>query len=254
MDGFISIDGLNLHYVCDGIGEDIILLHGWGQNYHCFDKVIEYLKKDYRVWAIDFPGFGESDEPNTDFTVYDYEKVLSDFIQKKEIVNPVIVGHSFGCRVATIYASKKNNIRALVFTGAAGIKGKHDFKTKLKILNYKLMKQLVKTPLYSHYKDDVLQNSGSEDYKRASDVMKKVLIKTVNEDLTYLLDKIDVDTLLYWGEKDTATPLENAYKMNELIQQSKLIIKKEGTHYAFLENIDNFNHEIKQFLKKKPKM
>ncbi len=247
----ININGLNISYYVEGEGHDLIFLHGWGQNVESFAPVINILKDDYRVWAIDFPGHGQSQEPNEGLTIYQFEEIVSKFIAVKQIIKPTLIGHSFGGRVSIIYASKNENIENVILTGAAGIVPKKSLAFKLKVAHYKFMKALTLTPLYRQYRDDLLNNSGSADYKNASQVMKECLIKTVNEDLQYLMPKIEAETLLYWGENDDATPIEDGHKMNELIPNSKLKIMPNSGHYAYLENYNDFISEIVAFLKHK---
>ncbi len=245
----ININGLNISYFVEGEGHDLIFLHGWGQNVESFSPVINILKEDYRVWAIDFPGHGQSQEPNHGMTIYEFEEIVSKFIEAKEIIKPTLVGHSFGGRVSIIHAAKNENIDSIVLTGAAGIVPPKSLGFKAKVGHYKFMKALTLTPLYAQYRDDLLNNSGSADYKNASQVMKECLIKTVNEDLQYLMPNIEVPTLLYWGENDDATPVSDGHKMNELITNSTLKVMPNSGHYAYLENYHDFISEIVSFLK-----
>ncbi len=247
------INGINISYACEGTGEPIILLHGWGQSAEAFEPIFNILKADYCVWAIDLPGFGLSEEPEFGMDIYDYEKVVDTFIKENNIINPTLIGHSFGGRISIIYAAKNRNIKNIVLTGAAGIKPKRTMEYRLKVLHYKWMKFLTRTPFYFQYRDDLLNTSGSSDYKNASLVMKETLIKVVNEDLTYLLSKIEVPSLLYWGENDDATPISDGYKMNNLIFDSELKIIPNGGHYAYLENYNDFIKEIVEFLEKNDK-
>ena len=59
----VNIKGLNINYICEGQGDTILLLHGWGSNITLFQSAIDLLKTKYRVIAMDMPGFGESEEP-----------------------------------------------------------------------------------------------------------------------------------------------------------------------------------------------
>ena len=90
---------------------------------------------------------------------------------------------------------------------------------------------------------------GSADYRAASPLMKEILVNVVNEDLTDLLPSIKQETLLIWGTLDTATPITDAYKMEELIPEAGLA-KIEGVgHYSFLENPGLFNAIMASYLK-----
>ena len=58
---FIDIDGIRTHYTDEGEGRPVVLLHGWGSSVDAFISIRRDLQENFRVIAIDFPGFGESD-------------------------------------------------------------------------------------------------------------------------------------------------------------------------------------------------
>ena len=88
---------------------------------------------------------------------------------------------------------------------------------------------------------------GSDDYKNASPRMREILVKTVNEDLSDYAKKITAPTLLIWGEMDEAAPLEEAKLLENLLQDGALIVLP-GTHYAYLENINQVINIINNFM------
>ena len=55
----IQLNSVNLNYIVEGEGPDMILLHGWGQNIEMMKPISDYLKKNFKVYTIDFPGFGD---------------------------------------------------------------------------------------------------------------------------------------------------------------------------------------------------
>ena len=116
----ISIKNKNVNYIQYGSGEDIVLLHGWGQNIEMM-KPLGDCFLDKRITILDFPGFGSSEEPTCAYTIYDYVEILEELLQKLEIKNPIVIGHSFGGRVAIVYASR-NNVEKLVLFGAPCIR------------------------------------------------------------------------------------------------------------------------------------
>ncbi|MFV0498691.1 MAG: alpha/beta fold hydrolase [Bacilli bacterium] len=144
------------------------------------------------------------------------------------MVNPILIGHSFGCRVAICY-NLIADVDKMIFTGAAGIKPKRNLDYYIRLYSYKIFKKIKKLPIICKYNFNI--QAGSEDYKNASPIMKKTLVKTVNEDLTKHLDKIKCSVLMIWGKEDEATPLSDGYKMVEKISDSALI-EISGTHYA----------------------
>ena len=115
------------------------------------------------------------------------------------------------------------------------------------------MKKVLLSPpiktLFPNALKKLQDKSGSADYKAASPVMRKILVSVVNEDLEPLLPKIKQSTLLIWGENDTATPLSDGKRMEELIKDSGLVTIKGAGHYSFLEGKFIFNRVICSFLK-----
>ncbi len=66
----IKIKGLNINYIQYGEGKkDILLLHGWGQNIEMMKFIGDRFSDKYRITILDFPGFGESDEPSVPYTI-----------------------------------------------------------------------------------------------------------------------------------------------------------------------------------------
>ena len=72
----INIKETDINYIQYGEGRDVILLHGWGQNIEMMKPIGDPLSQNHRVTIIDFPGFGESSEPKTAWTVDDYSDIL----------------------------------------------------------------------------------------------------------------------------------------------------------------------------------
>lgn len=227
----------------------VIMLHGWGQNYQCFLPLIEKLNKNYHIFALDLPGFGKSEEPNFPYTIYDYANCVLAFIKELEIKEYNLVSHSFGGRISIILANQdQDHVKKMVLTGAAGIKPKKTWRQKLSVYHYKFMKLLTKTPIFCQWHKDLITNSGSPDYRKASPMMKQVLINTVNEDLTPLLDNINQEVLLYWGDDDDQTPLMDGMKMEARMQNAKLIHVPNHGHFAFVTNGPNFTSYAAKFL------
>ncbi|WP_100400639.1 alpha/beta fold hydrolase [Bacillus sp. FJAT-44742] len=254
---FIDIDGVNVNYHVSGKGRNIVLLHGWGANIQAFAPVHQFLEKNYRVWSIDFPGFGESDEPPEPWGVGQYTYLFKQFLQKLEIEDPVLVGHSFGGRVSIKYASEyasEHPIRKIILVDSAGVKPKRELKYYIKVYTYKACKQVLRLPGLSKYREEILNKIkgkvGSADYKNVSGVMQQSLVHVVNEDLQHHLPDIKVPTLLVWGENDEATPVEDGKLMEEKIPDAGLVVLKGAGHYAYLDNLNEFLVIIDNFLQK----
>ncbi len=247
MEKVIKIGAQEINYYQNGTGKDLVLLHGWGQNISMMQPIGAAFENDYRVTIIDFPGFGQSEEPKEVWTVYDYEKMLVSFFEELDIVNPTIIAHSFGARVATIYASKKP-VEKMVYTGAAGIRPKRSLWYYLRLYTFKTLKVLTKLPLLNDYHEDVKKFFGSSDYNQTSGIMRGTFINIVNEDLSHLLKLIKAPTLLMWGELDDAVPLKDAKKMESLIPDAGLVVMPGYGHFAYYNNKNYFLKVVTHFL------
>ena len=121
----------------------------------------------------------------------------------------------------------------------------------MNIKKYKLLKKFLNMKLiyamFPELIDDWRNRQGSADYRNASPMMKQCLVMAVNEDLTDLLPKIKQDTLLIWGDKDTATPIEDAKIMEEKIPNSGLAVLKGAGHFSFLEQPVIFRNIMRSY-------
>ena len=236
----ININGLNINYTITGSGDPILLLHGWGSSTIVWQSIIANLKDRYTLYALDFPGCGESDLPKEPLTIYDYENLVLKFCEELNIINPIVMGHSHGGRVALSLMSKKLlTVNKAILFDSAGIVAKKPLKTRIKIRTFKISKWFLTLPLIKNYTKDTLNTLrnyfGSSDYKSAPDVMRKTLVNVVSVDLRASLKNITAPTLLVWGDKDTDTPLKNAVLMEKLIPDCGLCVIKGTGHWSFVE-------------------
>ncbi len=237
----ITINDVDINYIQYGSGKDIILLHGWGQNIEMMRPIGDNFSDKYRITIIDFPGFGESEEPKTAWNITDYSLMLEVLVKKLKIKKPIIMGHSFGGRVAIRYSSN-NSIEKLILFGSPCIR-----LQKKQPLKVKVLKKLKQLPGMNNIGEYMKKYIGSRDYKAASPIMREILVNTVNEDLSSYAKQIEEPTLLIWGENDTEAPLEEA-KMLETIMVDAGLVVLPGTHYAYLENLNQVINIIRTFI------
>lgn len=237
---FKKIRHIKVNYKQYGKGDDIILLHGWGQNIEMMNPLGEKLKQNHRITIIDLPGFGLSSEPDYAYDVSNYADFVHDLLMELNIENPILVGHSFGGRISIVYASKYS-VRKVVLFGSPCVR--HTYNDK----KQSLFKFVKKIKLLSPILNIMKKHMGSVDYRNASPLMRDVLVKIVNEDLSDYAKKIKCSCLLIWGDNDTAVPVNEAKELDELLKDSALIILP-GTHYCYLENLDRVTNILNSFL------
>lgn len=251
---FAEVFGYKINYIVEGDGEPIVLLHGWGADHKCFTQLINLLKNKYKVYALDLPGFGESDDLKEPFTVDKYTDFVSKFIEEKIGDKKVILlGHSYGGRIIIKLNSRKFNkfnIDKNILIDAAGIKDKKDLKTKLKIYTFKTIKSIINILPIRNKKqliDKYRYKFGSRDYLTAKGYIQDTLVLSVNEDLTKLLKDMK-ESLIIWGDKDNTTPLYMAKIMEKEIKNSGLVVLNGG-HFSFIDDQYKFLAVIKSYLK-----
>lgn len=234
----------------------LIILHGWQGSKERWQKVKENIESDeIEVLLPDLPGFKPETELKKPWNLDDYVEWLKDFSQDREKF--FLLGHSFGGRVAIKFANKyPQKLFGLILVSAAGLKKEPSVSGKFLGWGAKMMKTLkieeasetrgmwqIFRKFFYRY---ILRKT---DYLEASGFLKDTIKNILDEDLTPLLGRISIPTLIIWGKKDRITPLGNAYLMKKEIRFSQLEILSKIGHTPHLENPKFLAQKIKEFLK-----
>jgi pimeloyl-ACP methyl ester carboxylesterase len=214
--------------------------------------IFNILKDKFRVVTLDLPGFGKSDIPKEPWDSYDYAECINKFIEKMNLNEIILFGHSHGGRVAIILASKYNFVKKLILIDSAGIIPKRKAKYYIKVYWFKMLKKTyLSVPVRNKQEklDKFYKKFGSRDYRDAEGVMRQTMVKVINDNLLRLLSDIKAPTLLIWGEKDEDTPIYMGEMMEKEIPDSGLVILKGAGHYSYIDNYEQFRAIINVFLK-----
>jgi pimeloyl-ACP methyl ester carboxylesterase len=222
--------------------EAIVLLHGWGQNIEMMKPIGDSFAKQYKVIIVDLPGYGSSSEPTYPWMLEDYVEAVRNLLEYLNIDNPILIGHSFGGKISLLYASK-HKVKKMILFGSPFKKGIEKLSLKTQIL-----KTAKKIPVLNKLEGFAKKHIGSSDYRNASDMMRKILVNTVNLDITDEVRKIKCSTLIVWGSLDEAVPLEDAYNLEKLIPDAGVVIYEGCTHYAYLERLGQTINIVNSFL------
>lgn len=250
----IDVFGIDIEYIDEGQGEIVLLLHGWAAPIEVYRRVIDELSPRYRVIAPQMPGSGNSAEPKTAMSIEDYAAFVAEFCAKLGVKKAILMGHSNGGRIIFQMLSGDCPIECpkVVLIDSAGILPKRSAKYYIKVYSYKLAKRLgtarLTKPIFGKAFEKMRNSRGSDDYKNASDVMKKTLVNLVNLDMTEQMRKVSQNTLLIFGENDTATPLSDGQMMEKIMPSAGLAVIKNAGHFAFLDNTPQFMAVLKVFL------
>ena len=246
----ITASNKRIYYEVKGCGEEAVLLHGWGGSVQSFRPVFNRLCEKNRVYAIDLPGFGRSDPPAANWSTPEYAKLIIETLDNLGLKRPHILGHSFGGRIALYLAAYyPKRVNKLILVDSAGIRPKRGWGYRFRVGKFKILKRVFS--LLGDWGEEKIQslycNAGSVDYRNAG-VLRPVLVRAVNEDLTPILDKITCRTMLIWGEHDVDTPLGDGQLMHRRISSSQLVVIKNAGHYSYLKNPEYFCETVIDFL------
>lgn len=249
-----KIRGIPVNYIDEGEGEIVFLLHGWGANITLYRSIVDTLKQGRRVIALDMPGFGKTPEPPVPWCVDDYADFVLEFIVSFQPKRLSVVVHSFGGRVFFKINAREGlpfTIERAVLIDSAGILPKKTFRQKVSLRCYKLGRAFMSTKvmhfLYPDAVEDMRRKRGSSDYNNATPLMRTTLVKVVNEDLEPLIHLVKCPTLLIWGDLDTATPIGDAKRMEELIADAGLVVCEGAGHFSYAEQPAKVNGALKAF-------
>lgn len=250
----VKINDCNINYEVIGEGNPIIILHGWLTDLESMRKIAEPLSQKFKVYLVDVIGFGKSDLPKEPLNCDGFGNFLKDFVDKLKIENPILIGHSNGGRIIINAVGRKIvKPRKVVLIDSAGLMPKRSLGYYIKVSIFKVGKFILNIlpniGVVKKFKNKLFDSVGSDDYKASAPVLRETMKNILNEDLTDLLPNIDVPTLLIWGTNDTDTPIYSAKKMEKLIPDCGLVEYPGSGHFSYLENLQNCNAVLKEFLK-----
>jgi len=203
----------------------VIGLHGWGRSR---TDLLPALR-GFSYASLDLPGFGHAPEPTAGMGSREYADVCRDAITELTAEPVVLVGHSFGGRVAVCLAARYPGlVSGLVLTGVPLIRQQTASTPKLA---YRVGRSLHRRGLLSETRMEALrQKYGSADYRNASPVMRSVLVTVVAESYDDELRALQCPTTLVWGAHDTVVPLAVAHAAVAVRPNATLTVVDDADH------------------------
>ena len=200
--------------------KDLIILHGWGSNKEIMISAFKNHLSEFRHIYIDMPGFGKSPN-NIILTTENYANIIEIFLQEISAKKDIIMGHSFGGKVATLM-----NPKLLVLLSSAGVVIPKPLSIRIKIAIFKILKPFGFANIYKLF--------ASKDVEGMNQKMYETFKNIVDEDFTPHFQNFPNKALLFWGKDDTATPLSSGKKIDSLIKKSQFF-SLDGDHYFFIK-------------------
>jgi pimeloyl-ACP methyl ester carboxylesterase len=226
--------------VISGNSEDrlqIIWLHGWGQTHASLLPLAELMEKRAANILFDLPGFGATERLETGATTVDYAAALGEELSPLQAGKRILVGHSFGCRIALRLAAQRPElVTGLVLIAPAGLPIRRGFVWRLKSTLLKLIGRTARfmdRHLGTRLHDRFALRFGSADYRSAGP-LRETFIKVVNEDLAEVAMQINQPVEIVVGEADSEAPPEISRRYEQLIEKANLSVLPGFGHLDIL--------------------
>lgn len=232
----------------------IVILHGWNLSREKYKNLSALLfKKGFSVYSPDLPGFGKSEIPKKVFTLSDYVAFVEQYMKRNKIKRAIILGHSFGGRVAIkLAAANPQKIASLILTGVPGFLPASRAKIAFFLFLSKIGKKLFGLPGLTLFEESarriLYKFARASDYQRTEGIMREAFKSIIKEDLILSMKQIACPALLIWGEKDGIVSEKIGKKMAKLVKLSKLVIIPNTRHGLPWTHPDIFVAEVEKFL------
>lgn len=261
----VEVDGRRIHYIKEGKGKPLILIHGFGGSTFSWRHNIKPLSETFTVYALDLPGFGLSEKATKlRYSTLAHAELVKRFMETLKVDKATLVGHSMGGEVAIIVALQyPEKVERLILIDSP-IEQSYPHPLMRLLASPPLGKVLVRSFLFntksvefalkrSYYDDKLVNKEVLTGYfyplriKGADEVFlamsRSYIIVEVKDDLQYLY----FPTLIIWGEKDRLISVDRGHFLHEQIGRSKIIVIPECGHAPMEEKPARINDLIERF-------
>jgi pimeloyl-ACP methyl ester carboxylesterase len=254
------IGGHRLFYRVAGEGKPVILIHGIGSSSQIWARNIDPLAKNYRVFALDMIGFGQSEKPKPAYGIADHVNCLHNFMNYLHIEKTSLVGHSIGGLIALDFClAHPEMVDRLILVDSVVLRNSNPSFTERLICQSALgelfvlfrskliLKKFVTKEFY--YRPELVRDEMLDPLMQADRAAVLKLTRTISRtDRREAVKGIRTPTLIIWGDEDHAIPRAHALLLQQIIPKSRCRILKEAGHHPQIEASEEFNQEVVKFL------
>ena len=223
---------IQLHYIEQGQGQTLFLLHGNGESCDYFEHQIPFFSKDYRVIAVDTRGHGQSPRGEKPFTIKQFAEDFHDFMHEHGIGKAILLGFSDGGNIALTFALKyPDRVEKMIVDGAnlfpSGVKALYQWPIEI---GYRIAK------LFAKKSEEAKQNAE----------MLGLMVNEPHIDPSELA-RLTMPVLVVAGTKDMIKD-KHTRLIYKSLPNARLAIL-EGDHFVANKNYEAFNSVVEAFLK-----
>lgn len=250
-----DVNGLPTACAVIGAGPPVLLLHGWGASMQLVEPLAQRLAPlGYRVYSLDLPGFGATPPPPTAWSVHDYANFVLAFLDHHALEQVLLFGHSFGGRLGLVLgAQQPARIVKMALANSAGVRTQPSRADRTRLFVYhnalKALRQLRLSAQADALRDWYRSRYGSADYRAAHGVLRDTFVRIVSEDLLPYAARVQVSTLLFWGDCDTDTPLWQGRLLEQTIPDAGLVLWEGAGHYSYLDRLNDTARVMDHFFR-----
>ena len=242
-----------------GNGTPLVLVHGFLGSSEMWSPQIKFFKHNFRVIAPSLPGFGNSSAINSCNSIEGMANAILNLLEKKEIKNFNLLGHSMGGMIVQEMAKiASEKILKLICYGT-GPRG--NIPGRFETINQsreKLRSNGLKDTAYKIAKTWFIEGEKAKYFYLCEEAVKQTSIEAADNGLVAMqnwdgvknLKNIKNKTLIVWGDQDKVYNFDQVKTLNNNIPDSDLKIIKGCSHNVHLEKPDEFNITVGEFLKK----
>jgi pimeloyl-ACP methyl ester carboxylesterase len=269
---WISVDGESANVIEIGDGPPLVFVHGLSGSWQNWLLQLPEFAQDHRCIAVDLPGFGSSPMPREKISISGYGRWLDRLLEAMDVEGAAVVGNSMGGFIGLEAAIKLPElVERLVLVSSAGLSIEHlRNETALRVMEKgENLAQFVTAHVMAQsdwlvrrrrgrlalmwfvaeHPEEIDPALAAEQVKGAGKPgFLPALDALTDYPIRDRLSDIQAPTLIVWGEKDRLVPLKDAYKFDELIPHSRLVVYEDTGHVAMLERPEEFNADLRAFL------
>ena len=268
---FMEVDGLDLHYRVEGEGEPLLLLHGWAASLHTWDGWVEELKEEFRVIRLDLPGFGLTGPPEREegYSMEYYVDIVDEFLEELNIEEFHMAGNSLGGAITWNYAAEyPQKVNRIVLLNAAGYAGEDDRPGLMQLAEYNVVQFAVQYVTPRMAIRQILQGVYGDERRLEEEVVRRyhrLQLREGNRQALFevmgaihdlepaaaveKIRSVQAPTLIIWGELDEWVPVDNAYKFEGDIPDSRVVVFDNAGHVPMEELPSQTSRVAADFLK-----
>lgn len=257
----IIIDNCKIHYKISGLGNTIVLLHGFSESAKIWNKFTAKLSKQFQVITIDLPGHGKSETLKQDCTMEIMADIVKNVLQEEEVDRCVMIGHSMGGYVALAFAEKyPENIAGLGLFHSSAADDTEEQKANrdrtieiIKADHFNFLSSFI-PDLFTVENQSIYTKEIGKLVKASEKMTKEGVVAAMagmrdRKNRYHILSEINAPVMFIAGHQDKRVPMEKVMEQISLPKQAQVLLLKEVAHMGYIEAASQTYQFIKNFSK-----